>query len=259
MTSLDKSVAQAGTQTEARGEKAGAKQAPADYVHETRFGFWFLGTYTWTHRVVAVALDDLKGLIDAPQACYPVILDAGCGQGKAFKALAERFHPERIIGVDVDEAGLDAADREAQDLGLRVELLDRDCADTGLPESSVDMVFCHQTLHHLARQEETLAEFHRVLKPGGVLLIAESTREYIGSWVIRLLFRHPMHVQKSAEGYLDIIRAAGFEFGPQNVSYPYLWWSRAKDFGLLERLHIKAPPPHGKRKETLVNVVATKR
>jgi len=259
MTSLDKSVAQAGTQTEARGDKAGAMHAPADYVHETRFGFWFLGTRTWTQRVVGVALDDLKRLIDAPRASYPVILDAGCGQGKAFKALAEHFHPERIIGVDVDEAGLDAADREAGAHDLKVELLERDCADTGLPEASVDMVFCHQTLHHLARQEATLAEFHRVLKPGGLLLIAESTQEYIGSWVIRLLFRHPMHVQKSAEGYLQLIRDAGFEFEGRNVSYPYLWWSRAKDFGLLERWRIKAPPPPGKRKETLVNVVATKR
>jgi len=258
MTSLEKSAAHETAQNENRGTKAQLKQAPADYVHETRFGFWFLGTYTWTHRVVEVALDDLKGLIDAPRASYPVILDAGCGQGKAFKALAERFHPERIIGVDVDEAGLDAADREAGDHGIRVELLDRDCADTGLPAASVDMVLCHQTLHHLALQEETLAEFHRVLRPGGVLLIAESTQEYIGSWVIRLLFRHPMHVQKSAEGYLELVRSAGFEFGPKNVSYPYLWWSRAADFGLLERWHIKAPPAPGKRKETLVNLVARK-
>jgi len=258
MTSLEKVAAQEAAQGDVRSVKA-EHTVPADYVHESRFGFWFLGTRTWTQRVVEVALDDLEALIDAPRASYPVILDAGCGQGKAFRPLAERFHPERIIGVDADDAGLDAADREAQDLGLRVELLERNCADTGLTDASVDMVFCHQTLHHLARQEETLAEFHRVLKPGGLLLIAESTREYIGSWVIRLLFRHPMHVQKSAEGYLEIVRAAGFEFGPKNVSYPYLWWSRAKDFGLLERLHIKAPPPPGKRKETLVNVVAIKR
>jgi len=259
MTTLEKMGTTAAAQAEGQPQRAKPQHKPADYVHESRFGFWFLGTRTWTQRVVEVALDDLQQLIGEPRSAYPVILDAGCGQGKAFRPLAERFHPERIIGVDVDEAGLDAADREAQDLGLGVELLDRDCAATGLPDACVDMVFCHQTLHHLARQEETLAEFHRVLKPGGLLLVAESTREYIGSWVIRLLFRHPMHVQKSAQGYLEIIRAAGFEFGPNNVSYPYLWWSRAKDFGLLERWHLKAPPPPGKRKETLVNVVAIKK
>jgi hypothetical protein len=42
------------------------------------------------------------------------------------------------------------------------------------------------------------------------------------------------------------------------MSLPYLWWSRAKDFGLLERWGIKAAPPVGKREETLVNVAARK-
>ena len=34
--------------------------------------------------------------------------------------------------------------------------------------------------------------FHRVLKPGGMLLLTESCRRYILSWLIRILFRHPM-------------------------------------------------------------------
>jgi ubiquinone/menaquinone biosynthesis C-methylase UbiE len=118
-------------------------------------------------------------------------------------------------------------------------------------------VFCHQTFHHLVEQERALAEFRRVLKPGGILLFAESTDAYIKSWVIRLLFRHPMQVQKSADGYLDMLRRGGFSFGQRNVSLPYLWWSRAKDFGLLERLGLYRPRP-GKRRETLVNVAAVK-
>ncbi len=66
-----------------------------------------------------------------------------------------------------------------------------------------------------------------------------------------------MHVQKSAQGYLDMIRAGGFAFEDRNISLPYLWWSRARDFGLLERLGLHRPKP-GKRRETLVNVVAIK-
>ena len=92
----------------------------------------------------------------------------------------------------------------------------------------------------------------------GLLLFAESTKFYIDTWVIRWLFRHPMHVQKSAEEYLGVLRTQGFQFGERNVSYPYLWWSRSKDFGLLERWGIMKAKPFGQRDETLVNAVARK-
>ena len=143
-------------------------------------------------------------------------------------------------------------------LGLKVELKGSDCASLQFPDNSIDLLFCHQTFHHLVEQEKALAEFWRVLKPGGYLLFAESTEAYIDTWVIRWLFRHPMHVQKSAQGYLDMLRGQGFEFSERNVSYPYLWWSRSKDFGLLERFGLRNPPPPGQREETLVNVVARK-
>jgi hypothetical protein len=95
-----------------------------------------------------------------------------------------------------------------------------------------------------------------VLKPGGLLLFAESTRAYIESWVIRFLFRHPMEVQHSAEEYMAMVREAGFRFGPENVSCPYLWWSRS-DLGAREWWGFGVPK-QGQREETLVNLVATK-
>src|SRR5207344_2832291 len=113
------------------------------------------------------------------------------------------------------------------------ELQLRDVAALGLADSSVDLVFCHQTFHHLTRQDEALREFHRVLKPGGLLLFAESTRAYIHSWIIRLFFRHPMHLQRSADEYMAMLRSHGFRFSPDNVSFPYLWWSRS-DLGAME-------------------------
>ncbi|AUF94464.1 SAM-dependent methyltransferase [Pseudomonas sp. 02C 26] len=230
----------------------------ASYVEETRFGFWFLRSHTWQHHVLRVAIDDLRQLFDSPLPVAPVLLDAGCGQGKSFKHLQRVFAPGRLIGIDADPHSLQLSDAEAARQGLTVELLGSDCAQLQLADASVDIVFCHQTFHHLVEQEQALAEFWRVLKPGGYLLFAESTEAYIDTWVIRWLFRHPMHVQKSAEGYLQMLREQGFAFTARNVSYPYLWWSRAKDFGLLERLRLCKPPAQGQREETLVNVVARK-
>lgn len=228
------------------------------YVEETRFGLWFLRSHTWQHRVLRVAINDLRSLFDNPLPSAPVLLDAGCGQGKSFKHLRQVFAPSRLLGVDADPDSLTMSRAEARTHGINVELIGSDCAALQLPDASVDMLFCHQTFHHLVEQEQALAEFYRVLKPGGYLLFAESTEAYIDTWVIRWLFRHPMHVQKSAEQYLQMIRDQGFQFGPQNVSYPYLWWSRSRDFGLLERLKLRKPAPVGQREETLVNVVARK-
>ncbi|MEX5667797.1 class I SAM-dependent methyltransferase [Pseudomonas neuropathica] len=228
------------------------------YVEETRFGFWFLRSHTWQHHVLRVAINDLRGLFSEVPPEHPVLLDAGCGQGKSFGHLRQTFAPQRLIGVDADPHSLELSGAEATRLELDVELIGSDCATLNVADASVDLLFCHQTFHHLVEQEKALAEFYRVLKPGGYLLFAESTEAYIDTWVIRWLFRHPMHVQKSAAQYLQMIRGQGFEFGERNVSYPYLWWSRSKDFGLLERFGLLKPKPFGQREETLVNVVARK-
>ncbi|MGN6668096.1 MAG: class I SAM-dependent methyltransferase [Trinickia sp.] len=227
------------------------------FVPETAFGVWFLRTHTWEHHVLRVAIDDLKRLIDAPPPQAPVIVDAGCGQGISFKLLARAFAPSRIVGVDCHPPSLALAAQAARNAGVDIELMHGDCATLPLPDASADILFCHQTFHHLVDQERALDAFWRVLKPGGLLLFAESTDAYIKSWVIRLLFRHPMQVQKSADGYLAMLRTRGFAFDERNVSLPYLWWSRAKDFGLLERIGLHRPKP-GKRRETLVNVAARK-
>jgi ubiquinone/menaquinone biosynthesis C-methylase UbiE len=227
------------------------------FVPETAFGIWFLRTRTWEHHVLRVAINDLKRLIDRPLPVAPVIVDVGCGQGISFRLLAEAFKPERIVGIDFHKPSLALAVHagHACPPQTTIEVMHGDCAQLPLADASTDIVFCHQTFHHLVEQERALTEFRRVLKPGGVLLFAESTDAYIKSWVIRLLFRHPMQVQKSADGYLDMIRHAGFTFSAKNISLPYLWWSRAKDFGLFERLGLHRPQP-GKRRETLVNVAA---
>lgn len=228
------------------------------YVEETRIGFHFLRTRTWQHHVLRVAINDLKRLIGEPLPQGGALLDVGCGQGKSFRLLRDAFQPARMHGLDADPLSIRLAGEEAEREGIPMELHIADCARIPLPDSSMDILFCHQTFHHLVEQERALGEFWRVLKPGGLLLFAESTKAYIDTWVIRWFFRHPMHVQKSAEEYLDMLRGLGFVFDARNVSFPYLWWSRARDFGLLERWGLRAPPPPGQREETLVNVAARK-
>ena len=232
--------------------------ASPTYVEETRLGFHFLRSHTWQHHVLRVAINDLKRLIGEPLPQGGSLLDVGCGQGKSFRLLRDAFQPIRTLGLDADPHSIDLSRAEAAREGVNVELFTADCAQIPLPDASVDIVFCHQTFHHLVEQERALAEFWRVLKPGGLLLFAESTKAYIDTWVIRWFFRHPMDVQKTADEYLEMLRRQGFVFGAENVSFPYLWWSRSKDFGLMERWGLRSPPPPGQREETLVNAAVRK-
>jgi ubiquinone/menaquinone biosynthesis C-methylase UbiE len=227
------------------------------HVPETAFGKWFLRTQTWTDHVLERALTDLDPLIPNRRPSYPVVIDVGVGWGRSLQKLNERFRPQRLIGMDVDPQMLEASGREAAAAGVRAEFLHCSASKIKLPDNSVDLLFCHQTFHHLIDQEDAIREFFRVLKPGGVMLFAESTRRYIHSWIIRLLFRHPMEVQKTAAEYLALVRSAGFEVKPESLSYPFLWWSR-EDLGLAERLLRIAPPPQGQREETLINLAAVK-
>jgi ubiquinone/menaquinone biosynthesis C-methylase UbiE len=226
------------------------------YVPESRFGNWFLSTDTWTKHVLERALNDLDRLIKNRKSNYPVVIDVGCGWGQSLRLLTDRFCPQRLIGIDVNPHMLSASAAFAAANNIAGEFKQGTSSDLPLPDNSVDLVFCHQTFHHLIDQVGAVREFYRVLKSGGLLLFAESTRKYINSWIIRLLFRHPMEVQKSAVEYLQMIREAGFEIDPQAISYPYLWWSRA-DLGIMERWFGVAPSLG--HEETLINAVAVRR
>lgn len=223
------------------------------HVAESRVGVWFLGTETWAVHVLERAIKDLVRLMGEQRLVAPTILDVGCGWGRSFALLKRYLGVARLIGIDIDPLMLAASAHEAAWQSLAVELINASSCTMPLADASVDIVFCHQTFHHLVDQEGAISEFHRVLKPGGLLLFAESTRVYIHSWIIRLLFRHPMDVQKSAPEYLRLIRDAGFTVESEAISLPYLWWSRA-DLGLKERV-LGLPPPTT-REETLINLVA---
>ena len=223
------------------------------FVEETSFGNWFLKSSTWKIHVLRRALNDLQSMIPPGQR-FERILDVGCGFGHSFHELAQRFAPKVIVGMDADPDLLERASEQANRCSSRVELHADNAARLSLPDASFDMVYCHQTFHHIVAQEEAMAEFFRILKPGGVLLFAESTRKYIHSLPIRLLFRHPMEVQRTASEYVAMIRNAGFDLPDTRISYPYLWWSRS-DIGFFEWIGRPVPT---KREETLVNAVAIK-
>lgn len=226
------------------------------HVPESAFGKWFLRSNTWTDYVLEVALEDLTHLLKDSPRTFNVIADVGCGYGRSMKKLNDRYSPERLIAMDIDQEMLDETKKEVALHNLNnVEYVRCSSSMIKLEDNSVDMVFCHQTFHHLIYQPEALKEFLRILKPGGIFMFAESTKRYIHSWIIRLLFRHPMSVQKTADEYLTLIKDSGFTVNDEQISYPFLWWSR-EDLAIGENLFGIKPPTE--REETLINLIAMK-
>lgn len=174
------------------------------WVGETRFGRWFLGTEIWRRYVLAEALRDLARMADGRATVGGHILDLGCGQGIAAPLLDAAFAPRRITGIDIDPELVTLGQRQTRDAGLSDKLvLQRGSAiDIPLADASVDLVLCHQVLHHLVPQREALSELHRVLWQGGLLLLAESCRSFIETGLVRALFRHARESQRTAAEYL---------------------------------------------------------
>ncbi len=99
------------------------------------------------------------------------VLDIGAGTG-TLAALVNERHPEaRVTGLDADPAMLARARAKAPrahfDEGMSYELPYRD--------ASFDRVLSSLFFHHLTPRDKrrTLAETHRVLRPGGELHVAD--------------------------------------------------------------------------------------
>ncbi|MCQ8181777.1 methyltransferase domain-containing protein [Methylomonas sp. SURF-1] len=223
------------------------------WVKESAFGIWFLNTYTWRQRVLRIALNDLARLLPSPPL-RPAILDIGCGRGNSFALLDQQFQPKHIAGIEIDPALLADAARAGRKCSCPVDVALGNAEQLPFPDASFDLLFCHQSFHHIVQHRRAMQEFHRVLKPGGLLLFAESCKRFIHSLPIRLLFRHPMQVQKTADEYIALIRDSGFKLDDAAISRPYLWWSRP-DIGALEWFGFSLPQ---RPEPTLVNLVAVK-
>src|SRR5581483_9101184 len=226
---------------------------PPRWVPETRFGRWFLGTPVWERYVVEAAIGQFVQALPRPTPRPRRILDAGSGPGVSLPLLDTAFQPDEIIAIDANPAEVVRSRRQAARCRCPVTVQCGDAAALPLADESVDLVLCHQLLHHAVRQAAVLQEFHRVLAPGGLLLVAESCREFIHSLPVRLLFRHPDTVQKDAVEYQQLVRAAGFVFGPEHVTASTPFWSKI-DWGFCEKFGVTWFRPAASTEVTIVAV-----
>ena len=94
-----------------------------------------------------------------------LLLDAGCGAGTSMMLLRDN-QTCQVIGIDFDQGLI----TEAQHNGLSVA--QADMAQLPLLSDTVDTVLC-ECAWNLTDKQQALAEFFRVLRPGGLLALSD--------------------------------------------------------------------------------------
>ncbi len=104
-------------------------------------------------------------------------LDAGCGSGTLARYLVE--NGARVLGVDAAEEMITLArELSSQDVAtpqLRFEHI-ATIARLPLPDQSLDGILCSSVLEYVPDPAACLAEFARVLRPGGLLVVSVANR-----------------------------------------------------------------------------------
>lgn len=102
------------------------------------------------------------------------VLDVGSGPGTITADLARRVDPGEVIGIDASADVVERAQGLAADEGLRnLSFRTGDAYALDFDDASFDVVHAHQVLQHLADPVRALAEWRRVLKPGGTLAVRD--------------------------------------------------------------------------------------
>jgi ubiquinone/menaquinone biosynthesis C-methylase UbiE len=104
------------------------------------------------------------------------VLDVGCGPGRLAMVFAERVSPSGSVdGIDASPQMIDRATAQARERGVPAHFQVAYAQKLPFADSTFDAVACTLALHHVAEDDQLTAvqEMHRVLKPGGRLLIAE--------------------------------------------------------------------------------------
>ncbi len=141
------------------------------------------------------------------------ILDAGCGPGSEALALLRRYRGCEVIALDLALPMVQRARRRR----YRWRCPRCVCGDVHclpLADASVDIVFSNLALQWSDRPEAALAEFERVLRPGGFALFStlgpDTLRELRAAWAAA----DPRHTHVSdfidLHDLGDLMMAAGF-------------------------------------------------
>lgn len=154
------------------------------------------------------------------------VLDVGCGNGRKFAELCERFLASGVtvvpFGIEVSSHLAKVSREKLQPFGG--DVIENNAIDgmTSVAEASLDMVTMHSFLEHEAQPLALLKAIKRALKPGGSVVLKVPN---FACWsrVVRGRrwpgYRFPDHVSYFTPATLELLaHEAGFRLLPQHLS-----------------------------------------
>ncbi len=138
-------------------------------------------------------------------------LEIAVGTGRNLPFYSDNV---RLTGIDLSPAMLAVARRRAEEVGIEAEIQLGDAQALEFADNSFDTVVCTLALCTIPDERRALAESHRVLRPGGQLLLLEHVRSPVAPvrWLERLF--EPLMIRLASDHLardpLDHLEAVGF-------------------------------------------------
>jgi ubiquinone/menaquinone biosynthesis C-methylase UbiE len=161
-----------------------------------------------------------------------VVLDVGCGTGTLADQLAEADPSVLVFGIDGDEKALALARKKVTRFGERMRFSWSLADSLPIEDAAVDVVIASLLLHHLSSVSklQALREAHRVLAPGGRLVVADWGRPRdlltrAGFFVLRLLDGFENTADHAAGRLPSLVAQAGFNNVSAGQRWRTLWGS----------------------------------
>ena len=142
------------------------------------------------------------------------VLDVGCGTGPVIELLATKYPEKHFVGLDITPAMIEVA----RSKGLpNAEFVVGDAESLPFGDGGFDAVLCSNSFHHYPNPGAFLREAHRVLRPGGKLILRDYTSNDVVVWLMNtfemplahLVGHGDVRILKMGE-YRELMEAAGF-------------------------------------------------